>query len=95
VHSLLPSSIPNVESRAHLCKKVSRLTAEVVTESLSEFLSGQEPSRFDNGSLAVDPLRLDVVKPKTFDEQPTRDDVHATFARLNPLQHYLMMLAQR
>ena len=74
-----------------MCKKVSWLTAEVVADSLSEFLS---LSRFDNGSLAVNPLRVEVVEPGAFGGQPTRDDVHATFARLNPLQHSLIVLAQ-
>jgi hypothetical protein len=41
-----------------LRKKLSLFTAEVVTDALPDLLRSQEPSRFDNRTLAMDPLRL-------------------------------------
>lgn len=57
--------VPGAASRGLLCKKLGLLTAKVVTDPLPDLLSSQKPSRVDNRSLAVDPLRLNPVEPGT------------------------------
>ena len=79
-------------SRDLLCKELGQFTAKVVTDPLSELLSGQKPSRFDNRSLAVDPLWLNSVEPGALDGQPARDDAYTTFASASLLQHRLIVL---
>src|SRR5258708_12217325 len=79
-------------SRDLLCKELGQFTAKVVTDSLSELLSGQKPSRFDNFSLAVDPLWLNSLEPGTLDGQPPRHDAYTTFPSPTPLPPLLLVL---
>jgi hypothetical protein len=81
-------------SRNFLRKKLNLFTAKVVTDALSDLARRQEPSGFDYRPLAVDPLWLNPVQPRTFGRQPTRDDAHARLPRLSLLQHCLIVLAQ-
>lgn len=77
-----------------LCQQFSLLTTKGVTDPLPEFLSSQEPSRFDNGAFPMDPLRLNAVEPRTLDRQPAWNDAHAMFAGASFLQHGLIMLME-
>src|SRR6266566_1622651 len=86
--------LPVEYSRNFLCKRLQLFTTEVVTDALPEHFRGQEPSRLDNRSLAMDPLGLNPVEPWTLDGQPARDDAYATFAGSSLLLHRLIVLAQ-
>ena len=44
-----------------MCKQFYLFAAKVVTDPLFEFLRRKPLSRFDNGTFAMDPLRLDPV----------------------------------
>jgi len=79
--------LPIEYSRNFLCKGLKLFTSEVVTDALLEHFRGQELSRLDNRSLAMDPFRLNLVEPRTLDGQPARDDVYATFAGSSLLLH--------
>ena len=80
-------------SRDFLCKKLGLLTAKVVTDPLPDLLSSQNPSRFDNRSLAVDPFRLNLAELGTLGRQPAWDDAYTTFAGASLLQHGRIVLA--
>src|SRR5712692_9973887 len=72
VHLLLRAALRDL-----LWKQLNLFTAKVIAHALSELLSGQKSSRFDNRSLAVDPLRFNTVEPGTFGGEPAWDDAHA------------------
>jgi hypothetical protein len=74
VHLLLRAALRDL-----LWKQLNLFTAKVIAHALSELLSGQKASRFDNRSLAVDPLWLNPVEPGTFGRQPARDDADTRF----------------
>jgi hypothetical protein len=85
--------LPLAYSSNFLCKRLKLFTTEVVTDALSEPFRRQEPSRLDDRSFAMDPLRLNSVKPGTFGGQPARDDTYTMFPRSSLLLHQLIMLA--
>jgi len=77
-----------------LCKQLSLFTTKVVADPLSEFLSGQKPSRFDDRSFAMDPFRLDPVEPGALGGQKASDNAHACFASAGFLPHRLIVRSQ-
>jgi len=80
--NLFVLTLLHAELRDFLCKQLSLFTAKVVTDPLPEFTGGQQPSRFDNRSLAMNPLWLHAVEPGTLGGEPARADTHACFSRL-------------
>src|SRR5262245_15541315 len=50
---------------------------KVSTNPVSDLLSAEQPSRLDDGALAMDPLGLNRVEPGTLDRQIARQDPHA------------------
>jgi hypothetical protein len=77
-----------------LCEGFQRFTTKVVTNPLLQFLSSQQPSRFDHRSFAMGPFRLDPVEPGALGGQPARNDAYACFALLSLVQHGLIVLTQ-
>jgi hypothetical protein len=75
-------------------KRLNLFAAKVVTDALSEFLSGQKASRFNNRSLAMDPLWLYAVEPGTLSGQPARNDADTLFAVFHFVQLCLIVLTQ-
>src|SRR2546426_4433842 len=49
-------------------------TAKMGTHTLSQLLSRKQPVGFNDGPLAMDPLRLNGVEPGTFGRQKERED---------------------
>lgn len=76
------------------CEGFQRFTTKVVTNPLLQFLSSQQPSRFDHRSFAMDPFRLDPVEPGALGGQPARNDAYSCLAVLSLVQHGLMVLTQ-
>jgi hypothetical protein len=83
-----------VSSRNRLRKRLTLLTAKVITHPLSEFLSSQQSDWFDNGSLAMNLLWLNPVQPGTLDGKPARDDAHHCFASSSLLEYTLVVLTK-
>lgn len=81
-------------SRGLLCKKFHLLTAKVITHALSEFLSGQQPDRLNNGALAVDPLWFNLVEPGALGGQSAWNDAHTSFPHLGFAERRLIVLTQ-
>ena|SRR5947209_7463303 len=85
---------PSAGSRDHLCKWLDQFTAKVIADALLDLLSGQKPSRFNNRSLAMNPLWLNAVEPWALDWQPARDNAHPSLARASLLLDHLIVLTQ-
>ena len=51
--------------------------AKVSTDAVSDLLGAEQSSGLDNGALAMHPLGLDRVEPRTLDRQEARHDAHA------------------
>src|SRR5690349_22400460 len=83
-----------LSSRDLLRQEFGLLTAKGVAYTLPEFLRGQEPSRFNSRSLAMNPLWLDPIEPWTLERQPARDDAYPLFAGVSALQYGLIVLTQ-
>jgi hypothetical protein len=59
-------------------------TIEDPTYSCSEFVSSEQSVGFDDLALAVNPLGLDGVQPRTLLGQKAADDPHSTSALFDP-----------
>ena len=60
----------NLHAKASLrdlmSERLQQFAAKVFTHPLFDFLSRQQPRRFDDGSLTMNPFRLDPVEPWAF-----------------------------
>ena len=72
--------VASAGSRDLLCEMVEQLTAEVVTDAALHFMSGEQTSWLDDGTLAMHPMRLNAVEPGTLHRQPAGNDAHPWFA---------------
>jgi hypothetical protein len=51
--------------------------AKVSTDAVGDLLGAEQPGWLADGTLAMNPLRLDRVKPRTLDGQEAGQDAHA------------------
>ncbi len=68
------------------------MRAEVLTNAGSQLLSRQDAVSFGYCTLAMHPLRLDVVQPGAFGRQKARDDLHAGFSFSPATKHLAVVL---
>ena len=53
------------------------LSAKVGTDTISEFLNGQEPGWLDDGTFAMCPMRFNGIEPGALGGQETGNDANA------------------
>jgi hypothetical protein len=52
-----------------LCKVLHMFTSEVITDAANDLHGGEQVGRFDNGLLAMHPVRFNGIEPRAFDGQ--------------------------
>src|SRR3954453_4103994 len=57
----------------------------ILTDTIPNFAGRQLPRRLNDRFLAVLPLRLDRVQPRTLDRQATRQDAHSPLLLGSPV----------
>jgi hypothetical protein len=62
----------------HLFKMLNILAREIGADTPDEFCFAQEPIRFGDCPLGVNPLWLDSIQPRALDRQLADQDSHAT-----------------
>jgi hypothetical protein len=77
-----------------LCKMVEQWTIKVLTDPTLHFVSGEQTSRFHDGSLAMHPMRVNAVEPRALDRQPAGNDAHPGFALPLSRQHTAIVLRE-
>src|SRR5438270_9412828 len=68
--------------RVRQAQQVFLGTIESGADARAEFRGGQQPRRFDHPPLAMRPLGLDRIEPRTLARQVAREEPHALAAGL-------------
>src|SRR3954465_10189102 len=68
---------PSAGSLDLLCEAIQSVAVIVAADPLLDLRRRQLTLRLDDGTLAVDPLRLDRVEPRRLHRQVAGDDPHA------------------
>lgn len=68
--------LPSAGSRNMLLKRGHRFRLKVVTDTTDDLRRGQRTGRFDNGPLAMNPVRFNGVQPRAFHGQAAGEETH-------------------